>query len=225
MTIGARIYRPKTTVRQPLPAYIFFHGGGFLFGTLSSEDAGCARIVDALQGDVCVVNVCYRHTPDDRYPTQHHDAWDALEWVAAHSDELAIDPRALVVGGISAGGGLACSVALQASSSSSANINLRGQVLCIPWLIHRDAYPFEVFASRDKASYEQCRGAPVLPLSQLDMFTDELGCDSPRDPSMSVGLVPDDRVRRLPKTAMIVAGMDPLRDDGLLMAARLRDQG
>ena len=227
--IPVRVYRSNDADADDLlPAYIFYHGGGFLFGSISSEDAGCARI--AAEMPVAVVNVCYRHTPEFKHPTQHEDAWAAFEWISAHTEELRIDKNRFIVGGVSAGGGLASSVTVrhvqrvnQPSPKPSAVI--LGQLLVIPWLIHRDAYPFDKFVSQEKNSYHQCAGAPVLPIYQLDMFTDLLECSVPIDPVlMSVGNMTEEVAGRLPKTALMVAGNDPLRDDGLMMATTLKAQ-
>lgn len=227
--IAVRTYRSNDAdANSLLPAYIFYHGGGFLFGTILSEDAGCARI--AADMPVVVVSVCYRHTPEFKHPTHHEDAWAAFEWIAAHAEELRVDKSRFVVGGISAGGGLASSVTVrhveglnQQSLKSKAVI--LGQVLVIPWLIHRDAYPFDKFVSREKNSYSQCAGAPVLPMYQLNMFTDLLECSAPEDPVlMSVGNMTNEMAGRLPKTALMMAGNDPVRDDGLMMATMLKAQ-
>lgn len=225
--IPVRIYRSNDANADTLlPAYIFYHGGGYLFGTVSSEDAACARI--AAQIPVAVINVCYRHTPDFKHPTQHNDAWEALEWIIANAEDLKVDRKRLIVGGISAGGGLACSVAVRhvgQTSHPKAEAAICGQLLCIPWLIHQDAYPHGKFTSQDKSSCYQCAEAPVLPMRQLNLFADLLECKIPDDDvMMSVGNMTDGTASRLPKTAFIVAGNDPVRDDGLMMATTFQRQ-
>ncbi|KAJ9606666.1 hypothetical protein H2200_008674 [Cladophialophora chaetospira] len=227
--IPIRVYRSNDAdADMHLPAYIFYHGGGFLFGSISSEDAACSRI--AAETHVAVVNVCYRHTPDFKHPTQHNDAWEAFEWIDANAENLKVDRNKLIVGGISAGGGLACSVAVRHieranHQTSKPRAVIRGQLLCIPWLIHRDAYPFHRFESQDKSSYRQCAGAPVLPMAQLNLFADLLECNTPNDVMlMSVGNMSDDMASRLPKTVLITAGNDTVRDDGLMMATMLQAQ-
>ncbi len=211
-----------------LPAYIFYHGGGFIFGSVSSEDAACARIAAELP--VAVVNVCYRHTPDFKHPTQHNDASEAFEWIAAHAEDLNIDRNRCFVVGVSAGVCLPVSVAVRHAEqakqlSAKSRAVVRGQLLCIPWLIHRDAYPFHKFVSREKNSYAQCAGAPVLPKAQLNLFTDLLECNAPDDDVlMSVGNMADEVAGRLPKTALIVSGNDPVRDEGLMLGTTLKAQ-
>lgn len=109
--VEARTYRSSAvSATEPLPIYIHFHGGGFFFGTLASEDATCSRI--ALSTHTAVLNVNYRHTPDYNYPTAWHDSEDALAWVADHAGDFAGDPSRIVVGGVSAGAYLTAALML-----------------------------------------------------------------------------------------------------------------
>ncbi|KAG0644929.1 Esterase 1 [Hyphodiscus hymeniophilus] len=219
-TIGARIYRPKKIPDDAiLPVYIYFHGGGFLFGTLASEDANCGRIVAAL--DIVVVNVCYRHTPHYKHPTQANDAWDAFNWVCNNLDVLGGDKRQVIVGGVSAGGALAASVMMRENYTKNGRI--RGQVLCIPQLFHFGSLPLDQFKSEEVCSYYQHVDAPIIPRTQLEMFKGVLGADNQSDASLFVGIDNHDDVARMPRTAIIIAGMDPLRDEALLYANMLEE--
>ncbi len=117
-TIEARTYR--SSVIDPLeilPIYIHFHGGGFFFGTIDSEDATCSRM--ALEAEVLVVNVNYRHTPDFRYPTAWLDSEDALEWVYHHATEIGGAATTIIMGGVSAGAYLTASLMLQLDRTRS----------------------------------------------------------------------------------------------------------
>ena len=102
-----------------LPIYMHFHGGGFLFGTLSSEDAICSRL--AVNTHVVVINVNYRHTPEYTYPAAWNDAEDAFVWVCENIARLNGDPDKIVVGGISAGAWLAASLTVEIKAPSLAN--------------------------------------------------------------------------------------------------------
>lgn len=111
-TIPIRIYKPSSASPEArLPVYIYFHGGGFLFGTLTTEDAACYGIVKAL--GIVVVNVNYRHTPAWKWPCQAHDAWAALNWAYENMDAIGGDETKVVVGGRSAGANLAAGVVLR----------------------------------------------------------------------------------------------------------------
>jgi acetyl esterase/lipase len=101
-SVEARGYRPAgVSHTNTLPIYMHFHGGGLLFGTLSSEDAICARIAAGAQ--VMVFNVNYRHSPQYIYPTAWDDAEDAFDWVLGNSAGIGGDSHRIVVGGISGG--------------------------------------------------------------------------------------------------------------------------
>lgn len=109
-SIPLRIYRSMSGTgkpEQPQPIYLWFHGGGFLFGTLATEDAFCARVAAVTQ--MIVVNVCYRHTPEWKWPAQAEDAYAAVAWVFDHLDMLGADHRKVIVSGVSAGSLLAVS--------------------------------------------------------------------------------------------------------------------
>jgi acetyl esterase/lipase len=226
-TITMRSYRPTgLDPHEPVAAYLYYHGGGMLFGTLDSEEFVCATWAHRL--GLVVLNVCYRHTPDFVFPTQHNDAWDAFEWVMANAQLLAVDSAKIVVGGISAGGSLTASVLYreaQLAREAGRPVRIKGQLLVIPWLIHRDAYPFHLFAAPQKSSLVQCATAPILPKDRYDLFTDLLKIQDPREPWMNVGLASEEELKGTPRTAFIVNGWDLLRDEGFLHAAKLERMG
>lgn len=169
-----------------------------------------------------VAHVCYRHTPEHVFPTPYDDAWDAFEWLSANLQFIGGDLTQAVIGGISAGGGLAASVALRGLQAAGSLIRLRGQVLCIPWLFHPNAHPS---ASEKWSAPQQNADAPILPMSQLRRFVDLMQVKDPTDPIFNAGLATPEQVSGLPKTTILVAGWDVLRDDGLLYAEILTQAG
>jgi acetyl esterase/lipase len=259
--IIARVYTPKPQPKPSspdtntplLPVYLYFHGGGHLYGNVDGEDASCSRIVAESPGPgIIVVNVNYRHTPEFVWPTQLDDAWDSFVWLSQHIvDTIGGDPGQVVVGGISAGGGLAASVVLryhrllgQASLTTSpspspvSGLTVRGQVLGSPWLLHPSATPNPLRNSDDShhplsmSSFTQNQDAPVLPWSIVKVFADLLGPAAVSDPSFNVALATDEQIkegggggRGLPKTCSLIAGQDLLRDEGLYYAERLKANG
>jgi acetyl esterase/lipase len=111
-TIEARSYRPVSKDQsETLPVYLYFHGGGFIFGTLGTEDAACASI--AVKTGVVVLHVNYRHTPEHTFPTPFYDAQDGFAWMHKNMATIGGDPSQVVVGGISAGGQLTASLILE----------------------------------------------------------------------------------------------------------------
>ncbi|CAI4215879.1 unnamed protein product [Parascedosporium putredinis] len=208
--IIARVYRPKN---QPpdllLPVYLFFHGGGFLFGGVETEDDACYRIVSTFSAPgIIVVSINYRHTPEFKYPVPFNDAWDAFEWLA----------------------GLAASVALKAArlhklnTKASPMMKISGQLLCIPWLIvDTDNYPW---AHLPCSSYHQNADAPVLPMELLKLFSRLLDAsNAPPDENKCISMAEEEDIKELPKTSFLICGRDVLRDEGIFYEERLRKNG
>ena len=108
--IRVRVFVPAGA--GPHPAFVHYHGGGFVFGTIDSlvNDAKCAHICAAVE--CAVVTVDYRLGPEHRFPTAAEDCYAALCWTARNGDRFDIDPTRLAVGGESAGGNLAAVVAI-----------------------------------------------------------------------------------------------------------------
>lgn len=230
--INARTYRPaRTGLHQPLPIFVYFHGGGFVFGTLDSEDAFCSRIINAGL-DIVIVNVCYRHTPDHTYPTPWTDAEDAVHWVFDHAEDFAGKSECIIVGGTSAGAYMTASLTLgqKLGRLLRGRPQLMGQVLMIPCVVQEPCYQGvgDTLQNPSMSSYEENEFAPILPLARLRLFNSLLGLSEVIDPSdrmLNPGLATTSEVQGLPPTVMGVAGLDPLRDEGLLFARKLDGAG
>lgn len=228
-SIQARSYRPVSAGEEPLPVFYYLHGGGHLIGNIENEDANCAR--NAINANVAVLHVNYRHTPEHVYPTQWNDAEDGFLWLHSHIAELGGIPERVVVGGISAGGQLAAWLTLQ---KNLGNLGpelppLTGLVLMVPNLININVRPAVPSQVRDPtlSSYETNKDAPVLPVKMIQYFTDLLKLENPdpRDLRLSPGNATMEQVRGFPPTTVGVSGMDPLRDEGLLFAKMLTEVG
>ena len=100
----ARLYEPEAAA-APGPLLVFFHGGGFALGSLTTADPLCRLI--AAQAQLRVLSVSYRLAPEHPYPAGLDDALAAFDWVRAHADRIGADPHLVAVGGDSAGGNLA----------------------------------------------------------------------------------------------------------------------
>ncbi len=125
-----RVQRPTASGDEPLPAVLWLHGGGFLFGSPKQDDALCRRIADEL-GAIVVAPV-YRLSPKHRFPAALDDAYAALTWLAKRDD---VDATRIAVAGASAGGGLAAQLALHARDRGE--IRLAAQILVYPMLDDR----------------------------------------------------------------------------------------
>jgi acetyl esterase/lipase len=109
--IRVRVYRPETT-RSPVPGLLWMHGGGFVLGSLSMDDAFCKCVVRDC--GCCVVSVEYRLAPEHPFPAGIEDCYAALKWVGANAAQLGVNRSRISIGGSSAGGGLAAGLALMA---------------------------------------------------------------------------------------------------------------
>lgn len=228
-TLEARTYRPKAAPDGPLPVYLYFHGGGFLFGTLASEDVTSSRI--AISTNVIVLNVNYRHTPEFAYPTAWNDAEDSFIWLHSNISEVGGDANKVVVGGISAGGQLTASLTLAHHLGKVAQDlpPIAGQVLMIPCLNHVDCYEPQLKKLKDPSvsSYTENKNAPILPRTMIDLFLSLLKVENPdvNDLRLNPGNATLDQVKGLPPTTFGICGLDPLRDEGLLYAKLLVEAG
>lgn len=226
--IQARTYRAASNSNDSLPVYIHLHGGGFLFGTLSSEDPTCARIATSIS--VVVVNVNYRHTPDYTFPTAWNDADDALDWVFANAASFGGDPDQVIIGGSSAGGYLSAATTLSRHLTPKTGQKIKGQILLIPALVQH-AHSSRLYAklsSPEASSYIENEDAPILPVSRIQLFNKllKVPCDiAENDVRANPANASDEDVKGLPPTVVGVAGLDPLRDQGLLFAKLLAENG
>ena len=128
------VYRPKAVV-QPLPVLLWMHGGGYIGGSADWEGFLVNPMVDAV--GCCVVSVDYRLAPETPFPGPVEDCYAALKWLHDHATTLGIDPERIAVGGISAGGGLAASLALLARDRGE--VSVKFQILLQPMLDDRHA--------------------------------------------------------------------------------------
>lgn len=227
--LGARSYRAASILTdKSIPIYIHFHGGGFCFGTLSSEDAICSRI--AINTNVVVLNVNYRHTPQFRWPIPWNDSEDALDWAHHNAEKLGGERERIVIGGISAGGWLSASLSLaNLRRETKSRVNVVGQVLMIPALIYHECYESQLKLLKDPSlsSYKQNEFAAILPLERIKQFNELLSVKQPdpEDRRLNPGYATPEEVRQLPPTTFGIAGSDPLRDEALFYGKLLADNG
>lgn len=203
-----RVIYPDTDPR-PKPAVVYFHGGGYVVGSVDTVDPACHRI--AFATGAIVVNVDYRLAPDHKMPCAAEDCFEAFKWVVAHAEELGIDATRIAVAGDSAGGGLSavlCQLARDAGGPMPAF-----QLLIYP-----------VTDTRMTRSRELFREGFLLDLPTMDWF---IGHYAPPERHGDFRCAPLRRpdLSGLPPAHVITAGFDPLRDEGEAYAKRLREAG
>jgi acetyl esterase len=203
--VALRVYRPAVGV---LPAFVFFHGGGWVVGDLDTHDVVCRQI--ARDSGAVVIAVDYRLAPEHPFPAASDDAWSATMWIAAHADDLGIDPTRIAVGGDSAGGGLAAAVALMARDSRKLRLAL--QVLVYPVL--------DLRAESD--SYSKYAEGYLLTRAGMKWYIAQYArtLQAVHDWHASPLLAP--WVHSVAPALIITAELDPLIDEGDAYARRLR---
>ena len=125
--LRTRVYRPGPD--DGMPVLVYFHGGGWVVGSLDSHD-GVVRFL-ANHARCQVVSVDYRLAPEHKFPAAVEDAWAATSWVHKHATELGVDPARIAIGGDSAGGNLA---AVAARHARDHGLALATQLLVYPVL-------------------------------------------------------------------------------------------
>lgn len=134
--VAVRIYQPEKRSGK-LPALLWIHGGGYIFGGLDMEDVNAKQLT--LAGECEIVSVDYRLAPENPFPAPVEDCYAALKWLASHVDELGVDPDRIAIGGGSAGGGLTAGLALLARDR--AEVNVMFQFLLAPMIDDRNTAP------------------------------------------------------------------------------------
>ncbi len=210
--IPLRLYHPGGAVSSdPLPALVYFHGGGWVIGDLDTHDVLCRQL--ATQSKVAVVSVDYRLAPEHKFPAAVEDCWAATRWIAAHGAALGIDGRRLALGGDSAGGNLAAVIALMARDRE-------GPPVALQLLI----YPATDVAANTRSHAELGEGY-LLTREGIRWFVGHYlrGADDAADWRASPARARS--LRGLPPALVITAGFDPLRDEGEAYARGLRHEG
>jgi acetyl esterase len=207
--IPIRVY--ASAGRVPQPIVLYFHGGGFVIGSLDSHDPLCRVLASRIPG--IIVAVDYRLAPEHPFPAAAEDAYAATRWVAEHAREIGGDPGRIAVAGDSAGGNLSAVVSLMARERGG------------PALVHQAlVYPVTDFSFETRSQIDNADGY-LLTRSLMQWFLGHyFSGPTPRtDPRFAVLRAPD--LRGLPPATVLTAEFDPLRDEGESYAARLRAAG
>ncbi|MBN3724101.1 alpha/beta hydrolase [Burkholderia sp. Ac-20379] len=213
--IRARLYLPvEPSLADPLPALVYFHGGGFTIGSVDTHDALCRMF--ARDAQCAVLSVDYRLAPEATFPTAHDDADDAFAWLHRHAGEFGIDAARLAVGGDSAGGTLAAAVAVLARDRG---LSPRLQLLIYPGLT----------AFQQTDSHARLAHGYLLTAETIQWFFSQYVPN--RADREDWRFAPLDGTRGAPSFAglapawIAVAEYDPLCDEGEAYAQKLRAAG
>ena len=208
-----RIYTPDG--EGPFPVFVYFHGGGFVYGNLDTHDAICRLICD--KAKQLVVSVEYRLAPEHPFPAAPNDAYFAAKYISDHASKWGGDANRLTVGGDSAGGNLAAAVSLISKENGGPIIS--NLVMLYPVTDMRkegkQRYP----------SYDENRQGYFLTEKTIKLFS-ELYFQNPEDSNhVYASPIQVEDVSGFPRTLIITAEFDPLRDEGEQYAIKLQNAG
>ncbi|MGF6691498.1 acetyl esterase [Metapseudomonas resinovorans] len=213
-TLSARLYRAPDLGAEPQPTLLYFHGGGYVVGSLDSHDALCRRL--AGHGFFALLAVDYRLAPEWRFPTPVEDACDAANWLLREGAALSLDPTRVAFAGDSVGASLATVLSIIAARNpEELALTPKAQVLVYP----------VTDATSKRPSHRDFAEGYLLETATLDWFYQHYG-RTPQDLAdwrCSPLLAPD--LSGLAPALVYLAGHDPLHDEGLAYAQKLEATG
>ena len=210
--ITLNVFQPLS--EGPHPVHLYFHGGGWIGGSIHTDIVDITGQERAAGADCVVVNVEYRKAPEHPFPTGLNDCYAALLWVSEHAAELGVQTDAITVGGGSAGANLAAALTVKVRQEGGPALAF--QLLEVPAL---DLSLQSPSVQRNRSGYglDLHTLQTILPLYLSTPHTQVT------DPYVSPLLAPD--LSGLPPAHIMTAEYDPLCDDGERYATRLNEAG
>jgi acetyl esterase len=208
--IRARSYAPVAAA-GPQPTLIYFHGGGFVAGNLESHDGLCRLF--AAEGGFKVIAVEYRLAPEHPYPAAMDDAWAAVQWIEQNAAQIGVDAGRIAVGGDSAGGMLAAIVTQLAREKGG--IKIAYQLLLFP----------NTQMGGETASLNEFAVGYFLERRAIEYFNSLYLTPEADTASPKISPLRAKDFAGLPPAFVMLGGYDPLHDEGLAYAEKLRAAG
>lgn len=206
--IPVRLYTPAG-LATPSGLLVYYHGGGWVIGDLDTHDGHCRRM--AAWGACRVMAVDYRLAPEHPFPKGHDDAVAAATWAFAHAADIGADPARIAVGGDSAGGNLAASVAIDLKDDPDRKLAF--QLLLYP-----------VTSSEWNTASRKTLDGPILSFEAMRWFEKLLAAAGhPQAHRIAPGDAGD--LRGVAPALVVTAGHDCLKDEGFAYAERLKAAG
>ncbi|CDK24042.1 unnamed protein product [Kuraishia capsulata CBS 1993] len=225
--ITVRCYIPKNAMNEPepRPAYIDFHGGGYVLGCLENDDNYCKRVCN--ETGAVSFNVDYRLAPEFPFPAGIEDSWAAVKYIIDHAEELKVDKSKIAIGGYSAG---AVFTGVMCHRARDAGIKICLQVLGVPCCDTRSITPDGTRVEPDcpYQSWKDNRDNPDLSFRMISWFQSQyLGNPRPAefDNNPEVNMILYSNFKDIAPAIVITAQFDVFRDEGELYAHKLQENG
>ncbi len=207
--VKIRIFTPK--VDEILPVIVFFHRGGWVFGSIEESEVICRKLAN--ETGAIVVAVSYRLSPEQKFPIPLEDCYDATKWIVENAESFSGNCKKVIVSGESAGGNLAAAVAIMARDLNQ--FLVIGQLLLNPILTN----------DLDIEAYEESPDKSLISLQNMQFF---LGAylSSPQDgENPYVSPVKSKDLSKLPPAFIVTSEHDALKHEGALYAEALQKVG
>jgi len=200
-------------VKGTLPAFMFFHGGGWVLGDFPTHERLIRDLVE--RSGAVAVYVDYTPSPEAKYPTAINQAYAATKWVAEHGKEIGVDGSRLAVAGNSVGGNMAAVVALKAKAEGTPA--LKFQLLLWP----------VTDASFNNTSYQTYAEGHFLTRNMMQWFWDNYTTSQEQRNEIYASPLraTTEQLKGLPPALIQTAEMDVLRDEGEAYGRHLNAAG
>ncbi|RNB89691.1 alpha/beta hydrolase [Brevibacillus fluminis] len=223
--ISLRIYRPETRANESVPAILFYHGGGFIGGSVDTVENPCKALAE--KAGAVVISVDYRLAPEHPFPSGLMDCYDTVQWVHQHAQEIQVNPSQIAVCGDSAGGNLATVCAMMDRDAGAGIIKY--QALIYPTVnmgkIETDDFRWDIEHYQISNHRDLIRSA-IGEIGQSGEWLEKLYLQSKTEvtnPHVSP-LIADD-LSGMPETLIITAEFDYLRLECEAYARKLSRSG
>lgn len=213
--VPVRLYLPDEAVSGKLPVLLFFHGGGWVTESIDNYERICARMAEATNH--IVVSVGYRLAPEYPFPTGLNDCYAATKEIYRNHFLLNTDPDKITLIGDSAGGNLAAAVSLMARDRGE--FFPQRQILIYPAVNndYSENSPYE--------SVKTCGSDYLLTAGKMRDYLDFYASDEGDKENKYFAPLLETDYRNQPRTLILTAEYDPLRDEGEEYGKRLKEAG
>ncbi|WP_109833041.1 alpha/beta hydrolase [Reichenbachiella versicolor] len=206
------IVKPKRS-SEPLPTFLYFHGGGWVLGGLETHERLVRNISE--NANVAVVFVHYSLAPESKYPVAIDEGYAVLKWIRENGAKEGLDITKLAIGGDSAGGNLAIAISFMLDNKT-----------------HKELYCQLLFCpitdtTTSSQSYQMFADKHYLTRSSMEWFFDSYLSTSTLSKKYIVAplRIKKSKLRKMPPTLVITVELDVLRDEGEAFAEKLKDAG
>ncbi|KAI1653100.1 alpha/beta hydrolase fold-domain-containing protein [Daldinia decipiens] len=215
--VSIRAFTPNgSKPAEGWPVCIYFHGGGWVLGTIDTENVIATNLCS--RGKCVVIAVDYRLAPEDPFPAAVDDCWESVLWTVGQGKEaLQLNTTKLATGGSSAGGNLAAIMCQRAANLGSFKFSL--QLLSVP-------VTDNTADIHNNASWRENQHTPALPAPKMLWYREHyLPNRSDWSHPEASPLLWEEDWSKLPPAVIVVGELDVLRDEGRQFGDKLRNAG